>query len=153
MASVLSKKGYDTRVVDFRFEKEDILKILLRLDPLLVGFSIIFQHHIFKFKELICFLRDGGVKCHFTAGGLYVSLRYEELLKLIPSLDSVVNFEGEYTLLDLVNKINTQADWKRVRSIAFKVKGEIITNSLRPFEKDLDKFPFPCARLSQTMHW
>jgi len=110
---------------------------------LLVGFSVIFQYHINEFKELITYLRKGGIKCHFTAGGHYASLRYEELFELIPSLDSVVRFEGEYTLLELVNSINSGADWRKVKSIAFRNNSKIIVNSLRPLEKDLDKFPLP----------
>ena len=143
LASVLSEAGYEPMIIDFRYGKEEILKILKKLKPLIVGFSVIFQYHIYEFKELIRYLRRGGIKCHFTAGGLYASLRYEELFKLIPSLDSVVRFEGEYTLLELVNNIRSGEDWRNVRSIAYKNRGRIIVSSLRLLEKDLDNFPLP----------
>jgi anaerobic magnesium-protoporphyrin IX monomethyl ester cyclase len=82
--------------------------------------------------------------CHFTSGGNYASLRYEELFNLVPSLDSAVRFEGENTLLELVNCICSGNDWRKVTGIAYKnVDGEIIANPLRPIEKDLDNFPFP----------
>ncbi|HEY5122823.1 MAG TPA: cobalamin-dependent protein, partial [Ignavibacteria bacterium] len=143
LASVLSKAGYDTRVIDFRSMKEDILKILKRQNPLIVGFSVIFQYHIYEFVDLINYIRERGILCHFTAGGHYASLKYEELFELIPSLDSIVRFEGEYTLLDLITCIHAGTDWKNVLGIAYKNNGKIIANPLRPLEKDLDKFPFP----------
>jgi anaerobic magnesium-protoporphyrin IX monomethyl ester cyclase len=143
LASVLSEAGYEPMIIDFMNGKEEILKILKNQKPLIVGFSVIFQNHIYEFKELISYLREGGINCHFTAGGQYASLRYQELFKLIPSLDSVVRFEGEYTLLELVNSIHSGTDWKKIRSIAFKSNEKLITNSLRPLEKILDKFPVP----------
>ncbi|MCX6254076.1 MAG: cobalamin-dependent protein [Bacteroidia bacterium] len=143
LASVLSEAGYEPMIIDFQYTKEEILKILKNLKPLIVGFSVIFEYHIYEFKELMSHLRKGGVNCHFTAGGHYASLRYEELFKLIPSLDSVVRFEGEYTLLELVNTIHSGADWRKVKSIAFKDDGTLITNPLRPLEKNLDNFPVP----------
>lgn len=143
LASVLSEAGYEPLIIDFQNDKKEILEILKDKKPLLVGFSVIFQYHIYKFRELMSFLRKGGVSCHFTAGGNYASLRYEELFKIIPSLDSVVRFEGEYTFLELVNSINSGSDWKKIKSIAFKNEGKLIVNPLRPFEKNLDNFPIP----------
>ncbi len=143
LSSVLSESGYESFVIDFRDGKEKILKRLKRLKPVIVGFSVIFQYHIYEFEELITYIRKGGIKCHFTAGGQYASLRYEELFEIIPSLDSIVRFEGEYTFLDLVYCIYSETDWKNISGIAYKNKGKIIVNPLRPVETDLDKFPFP----------
>ena len=143
LASVLSKAGYETQVIEFQQRKGEILKTLKRLNPLIVGFSLIFQYHIYEFQKLISYLRKGGIKCHFTAGGYYASLRYKDLFELIPSLDSVVRFEGEHTLLDLVNCINSEDDWQKVRGIAFKINDKIIATPLRLLETDLDKFPLP----------
>src|ERR1035437_2086611 len=143
MASVLSEAGYEPMIIDFNERKKEILKILKNQKPLVVGFSVIFQNHIYEFKELISYLRRAGVNCHFTAGGNYASLRYEELLKIIPSLDSVVRFEGEYAFLELVKCIYNGADWKKIKSIAFMNDGNLIANPLRPLEKNLDSFPFP----------
>jgi anaerobic magnesium-protoporphyrin IX monomethyl ester cyclase len=143
LASVLSEAGYESILIDFDKEKEEICRILKMIDPIIVGFSVIFQYHIYEFEELIKFLRKEKIICHFTAGGQYSSLRYRDLLEVIPSLDSVVRFEGEYTFLDLVNCISTGNDWKNISGIAYKNSDKIIVNSLRPVETDLDKFPFP----------
>ena len=143
LSSVLSEAGYESSVIDFKDKKEAVLKTLKKLKPLIVGFSVIFQYHIYEFEELIRYLRKGGIDCHFTAGGQYASLRYEDLFEIIPSLDSIVRFEGEYTFLELVNCLNERTDWKNVAGIVYKNNGRLTVNSLRPVETDLDKFPLP----------
>ena len=143
LSSVLSENGYRSSVIDIRDGKEEILNILLTTKPLIVGFSVIFQYHIYEFEELIIFLRRGGIECHFTAGGQYASMRYEELLNIIPSLDSIVRFDGEYTFLELVNCISSGKNWKEITGIVYKNNNQVIVNRLRTVEKDLDKFPLP----------
>ena len=143
LSAVLSAAGFETRMIGLDRDNADILKILKKLDPLLVGFSVIFQYHIDLFKDIIVYLRRKGINCHFTAGGHYASLKYQELLEYIPSLDSIVRFEGEYALLELVNCLKTDTDWKQIESISYMDNGKIMTNRLRPLERDLDKFPFP----------
>ncbi|MHC4619912.1 MAG: B12-binding domain-containing radical SAM protein [Planctomycetota bacterium] len=143
LASVLSRAAFDIRIIDFRLGKQAILNHIIRYGPLVVGFSIIFQYHIYDFKDLITFLRERGVNCHFTAGGHYPSLRYAELLDIIPALDSVVLFEGEHTLLDLVRSIYAGKQWKRIKGIAYKNNNAVVVNPLRPLERDLDRFPPP----------
>jgi len=143
LSAVLTEGGFKTRMINLRRSNTDILRILKKLDPQLVGFSVIFQYHIDLFKNLIDYLRKKCINCHFTAGGHYASLKPRELFDYIPQLDSIVRFEGEYTLLELVNCLQTGTDWRQIESISYKYNGKIITNSLRPLERDLDKFPFP----------
>jgi anaerobic magnesium-protoporphyrin IX monomethyl ester cyclase len=143
VASVLSEAGYKPIIIDFQSGKKEILEILKNQKPIIVGFSVIFQYHIYEFEELIGYLREGGIQCHFTAGGQYASLRFEELFDMIPALDSVVRFEGEYTFLELVNCIYAGNNWKDIPGIAYKDSVKITVNGLRPVETDLDKFPFP----------
>lgn len=143
MAAMLSKYGIETILVDFRKRKTEILKIIRNINPPVVGFSILFLNHIDEFRNIVDYLRDEGIETHFTAGGHYASIKTEELFELIPNLDSIVRFEGEYTLPELVNCLIKGTDWKKIQSLVYKENGELISNPLRPLEKDLDEFPFP----------
>lgn len=143
LASVLSREGYETVIIDFLKGKAEILKVIRKLKPRIVGFSVIYQFFIHEFIELINYLRKAGINSHFSAGGQYASMRYEDLFRFIPSLDSIIRFEGEYTFLELVNKINTGTDWRKIQSLAYKENGKTVVNPPRPPEMDLDKFPFP----------
>jgi anaerobic magnesium-protoporphyrin IX monomethyl ester cyclase len=143
LASVILQAGFSARIIDFRLDKQQILEKLRSYDPLMVGFSIIFQYHIDDFKNLIDYLRRHEIYCHFSAGGHYPSLNYEELLRYVPQLDSVVLFEGEHTFLELVKAIHSGRDWRKIDGIAYRENGSSIVNPLRPLEKDLDVFPLP----------
>jgi radical SAM superfamily enzyme YgiQ (UPF0313 family) len=147
ISSVLKNAGYEVSSINFRNDKTVILQTLRKTEPLIVGFSLIFQFHIYKFAELIDYLRNEGIVCHFSGGGHYASLACGKLFEIIPSIDSIVRFDGEYTFLDLVNCINTGKDWKKIHGIAYKESGQLIMNPLRPVEKDLDNFPFPLRQL------
>ena len=48
-----------------------VLEAVKRTDPILVGFSLIFQFYIRRYGALIRMLREEGVGCHFTMGGHY----------------------------------------------------------------------------------
>jgi len=146
ISSVLLQAGFNIKIIDFRLGKEEILTQIIRHPPLVVGFSIIFQYHIDDFKDLINYLREHGINCHFSAGGHYPSLRHKDLLDFIPQLDSIVLFEGEYTFLELVQSIYAGKEWKYIKGIAYRDNDVHIFNPLRPLEKDLDKFPIPVRR-------
>ena len=143
LASMLLQNHIDVGIVDFCLGRQSILEYILRTKPSIVGFSIIFQYHIHDFRDLMAYLRAHGVRCHFTAGGHYPSLRYADLLELIPDLDSVVLFEGERTFLELVRSSRLKGKWKSLEGIAYRQRGRTVANPLRPLESDLDRFPPP----------
>ena len=143
LSSILCESNYQVKIIDFRRDKTDILTEVLQCDPLLIGFSVIYDDHIYNFKSLVEYLRNNGILCHFTAGGHFASLRPANLFKIIPFLDSIVRFEGEHTLLDLVQHLHNGKDWKEVTGLSYKKDGTVVNNKLRPLKTDLDAFPFP----------
>ena len=143
LSAVLNQAGVESRMIDFRLRNVEILEDLKKSNPLVVGFSVIYEGYIDEFASLVKLLRSEGINCHFTAGGHYASLRPQELFSLIPGLDSIIRFEGEYTLLELVTCLDSDRDWKNIKSIAYKQDQRIIETQLRPLERDLDRLPFP----------
>ncbi|MGZ8425275.1 MAG: cobalamin B12-binding domain-containing protein, partial [Candidatus Binatia bacterium] len=99
LAAVLRRHGYAVQVVDIEQEPEAIARMAREIDPVLIGFSLIFQFYIDRYARLLALLRAHGVACHFTIGGHFPSLSYRQTIELIPELNSVVRFEGEMTLL------------------------------------------------------
>jgi len=143
LAAVLRQQGYRVEIVDFESDHEEILARARAQDPLLIGFSLIFQFYVERFRALMTLLREGGITCHFTIGGHFPSLSYQQTLDFLPALDSVVRFEGEETLLELADRIGTDRDWRDLAGIALRRDGEIVSNPLRPLIKDLDELPYP----------
>src|SRR5882724_7108653 len=143
LASVLRQYGYAVHVVDIEQDPEAILKIARERDPVLVGFSLIFQFFIDRYAQLLNLLRGAGVDCHFTMGGHFPSLSYKQTLDLVEELDSVVRFEGEMTLLELVDAVSTDRDWRGIHGIAYRDHDEVVATPARPLMEDLDQLPYP----------
>jgi anaerobic magnesium-protoporphyrin IX monomethyl ester cyclase len=143
LAATLRQQGYLVEVFDFEAKSEVLLEAALMRLPVLIGFSLIFQFYIYRYRELIDFLRQNGVGCHFTMGGHFPSLSFRDTLDLVPNLDSVALFEGEFTLLELVDCLSVGKDWRNVPGLAYRNGEQVITTPLRPLIADLDVLPYP----------
>lgn len=143
MSAVLKQAGFESIIVDFRLPNDEILAVIRQNRPLIVGFSVIYEGYIGQFAGLVTLLRNNGIHSHFTAGGHFASLRPRELFSIIPGLDSIVRFEGEYTLSELAACLRSGEDWRKIRSIAFSDGHRTVETPLRPLEPDLDRIPWP----------
>jgi radical SAM superfamily enzyme YgiQ (UPF0313 family) len=151
VAATLIQRGFAVRILDFRERRESILDTIRFANPVLVGFSLIFQYYVPQFRALAAYLRNNGIACHLCAGGHYPSLRYEHVLRDVPELDSVVRFEGEITLAELVQRIAEDREWHDVAGIAYRDGDKYITNPPRPLIADLDELPFPVRPLESSL--
>ena len=144
LAAVLRRAGYDVQVVDIEQDPSEIVRIARESNPVLIGFSLIFQFFIDRYAELLYLLRSNGVDCHFTMGGHFPSLSYEQTLELVPELDSIVRFEGEATLLEMVDAIVAGNDWRSIDGLAYRDgDGRVIVTRPRALLEDLDQLPYP----------
>src|SRR5579859_324266 len=143
LASVLRQAGYTVRVFDFETDPREILNAALSSRPLLIGFSLIFQFYIERFRTLMVLLREHGIDCHFVMGGHFPSLSFRQTLELVPELDSVARFEGEITLLELADHPSHNENWRTVEGLAYRRGDEIVSNPLRKLIDDLDRLPYP----------
>jgi radical SAM superfamily enzyme YgiQ (UPF0313 family) len=143
LSATLERHGYRVELADVEDSPEQVLRTIRDVQPVLVGFSLIFQFYVRRFEALARFLRANGVTAHFTMGGHFPSLSSEETLSLVPQLDSVVRFEGELTLLELVDALSVGADWHAIDGIAYLDGAEMRTTPTRPLLADLDELPWP----------
>lgn len=58
-----------------------------------------------------------------------------------PAVDIVCQGEGEYSLLDLMNAIDTKSDIKKIPNLWVKEDGKVYRNQMRDLVNDLDTFP------------
>src|SRR4051812_17813118 len=143
LASFLRKHGHEATIVAFG-NAAPVIEAAARIDPDIIGFSLIFQYMVPEFRDAIAELRAAGAHGHVTVGGHYASFEPAALLAAIPDLDSVVRFEGEETLLDLATAIATGEEWRSVAGIAFRGDGgEAVLTAPRQGTKTLDDYPWP----------
>jgi B12 binding protein/radical SAM family protein len=136
----LLEDGHETSIVAFGRDPGPLLEAVQREQPDVVGFSLIFQYMVPEFAAVIRALRAAGVDAHFTIGGHYASFEPAELLRMIPELDSVIRFEGEETLAELVAKLD--GGWQDVPGLAWA--GAV--NPPRADHKPIDDYPEPDRR-------
>ena len=143
LASFLRKHGHEATIVAFG-NAAPVIEAAARIDPDIIGFSLIFQYMVPEFREAIAELRAAGTRAHVTVGGHYASFEPGALLTAIPDLDSVVRFEGEETLLELAETIVTGGDWHSIAGLAFRGDdgGAVLTAS-RQGTRTLDDYPWP----------
>jgi radical SAM superfamily enzyme YgiQ (UPF0313 family) len=143
LAAVLHEHGRSVEMIDIRDGAEAITTHLMSRRPLVVGFSLIFQYFLPQFRSLAAHLRRAGIASHFTIGGHYPSLCHDELLRNFPEIDSVARYEGEATLLELVERLHSCEDWRETPGLAYLRDGEVAESEARALVQDLDSLPFP----------
>ena len=142
ITAYLLAQGFSAVLLPFSPDTNDsVLEAVRRLNPRLVGFSLIFQYSLEDFGTLMSFLRANGVQSHFTAGGHFPSLRSQETLELIPELDTVVRFEGESTLVELLQNLDKPEHWEQIQGLAFRQNSQVFQTPPRPLINDLDTLP------------
>jgi radical SAM superfamily enzyme YgiQ (UPF0313 family) len=143
LAAVLKQHGHTVELVDVRDGPEEILARVVAVQPLVVGFSLIFQFFLPQFRKVAQRLRAAHIDAHFTIGGHYPSLCHDEVLAQMPELDSVTRYEGEATLLELVEVLARGDDWHDVAGLAYLCGGEVCESAPRALLQDLDTLPWP----------
>lgn len=151
LSAVLRREGFSVQVLDIEAPPEEIIEAVKAADPLVVGFSLIFQFYIRRYGLLMERLRREGVACHFTMGGHYPSLAAQQAMDAVPELDSVVQYEGEVTLVELVQALEAGRDWRGIQGVARREGDTVVINAARPLVADLDSLPYPDRDFEPTM--
>ena len=97
--------------------------------------------------KLVTIAKQAQPSAFTMLGGSHGTFWDIEALKEYPSLDIVVRREGEKTLLELLEKLENQANLSGVLGITYRDGDTIVRNDDRPFIQDLDSLPFPAHHL------
>lgn len=151
LSSSLRLAGHDVRIESFGADPAPLLHVSREWAPDLIGFSMIFQFFAPDFAQVITALRAGGITAHFTMGGHYASFAPEAVFRLIPELDSVVRFEGERTIVELVGALVAGEAWRDIRGIAWRSDDAVHVTPPRDGTIDLDSLPWP-ERTYRAIH-
>lgn len=151
LASALRRAGHRVVLYDGALEGatlEEACDRVCRLAsaeaPVLVGFTISDFTYIAPTVEAIRRLRASGYAGHITMGGHAPTFNYRETLELCPGLNSIVRYEGESALRQLVGHLANGTDWRQCPGLAYRnTDGAIVANPPECPTPDLDSYPFP----------
>jgi radical SAM superfamily enzyme YgiQ (UPF0313 family) len=88
-------------------------------------------------------LKQNFPEIKIFVGGRYPSAAREMSLEEAPWLDGIIYGEGEYTLLEIVNRIQKSESLHGIRGSIIKESGKLLINPPREYIQDLDSLPFP----------
>lgn len=148
LAAAVEAAGHDVRVLPLESQRdvEDVCRAIMEDPPHLVGLSIAFQHAVRDYLVLVETLRARGFRGHLTCGGHVPTFCHAELLRDAPGLDTVVRFEGEGTLCELLESLTTPARWPAIPALVCRRDGNVVTGPGGTLRRDLDSLPLPRRR-------
>lgn len=146
LGAYLGEKEVPYELIDARLDhltQDEVLAELIRLQPLMVGLTLMGQEAAVWAGPLVKALREELTRVHITAGSYFPTLDPEKTFRMLPEIDSIALGEGEETLAELTVKVKDKQDWREIRGIAHRDGDNVIRNPRRKLIKDLDKLPIP----------
>ena len=153
LSAYLKKHGKDVRIIflpggvekykyqkGYQYEYEKlILEQIIELgkESGLIGIS--FMSNYLARAMQICQAIKISLDVPVIVGGIHPTVSPEECLRFS---DMVCIGEGEETLLELIEKIETGKNYDHIQNLYVKRAGKIYKNPLRPLIRDLDQLPF-----------
>ncbi|MBD3202876.1 radical SAM protein [Candidatus Woesearchaeota archaeon] len=151
LASVLEKNGKKVDVLDVNaknISKKKLHRIIKKEKPDLIGISC----NTGTYKEALEIARiskDAHKKCKVVIGGPHSTFSAKTILEYHPQIDFCILGEAEYTLLELVDKLENNINYYSIKGLGYRngKKNKIFINPLRRFIENLDEIPFPSWHL------
>lgn len=134
LGAMLRERGIDVTVYCQEFEEIDYSD-LLASD--LVGISST-TSTVTEGYKIAQYVREAGIPV--MMGGSHVSFMADEALQ---HADYCVRGEGEHTLMQLVDAIESGSGFGTIDGLSYRIGDEIRHNSDRALLEDLDSLPFP----------
>lgn len=127
----------------FSFRKR-IVKEILNSKADLIAFSV--NTGEYNWAIQIASIIKNRIKTPIVFGGHHPTCLPEEVLKEDP-VDFVIQGEGEYSLLELVESLEGKRKKETVSNLYYKQGSRIYKNELHQLIEDLDNLPFPDKEL------
>lgn len=154
LAGYLRKSGHSVTIIDrnillarcgYDFETLDrkTLCVIKDQDPQVIGFSAStpLMYDVQYFSSIV---KNIFPSKKLLIGGPHPTVEPEDTLKKCPSIDIAVRGEGEQTLMELLENLDSPQD---VKGISYRFGNDIISNPERGLIRNLDDLPFPARDL------
>jgi MoaA/NifB/PqqE/SkfB family radical SAM enzyme len=140
--ALLKEKGYDAKLIDAIAEKielSDFLNMVEKEKPDLIVAETSTPSLNYDLMVLEK-LRD--ISPVVVCGPEY-NIRQKRFLEKHSFIDYVMVGEYEYTLLDLVTRLEKKKEFSDIKGLIFRKDGKVHFTGLRELIKDLDQLPWP----------
>jgi len=149
LGAVLEKNGYSVDVIDCQAQKiahNSFEREIGKHQPKIVGITSTTLTYKSALK-IAATAKQVHPDCVTILGGCHATFWDYKALEECPQLDIVVRKEGEYTLLEIVNRLKENRHIDDVLGTTCWKNKKIIRNEDRPYIENLDDLPFPAHHL------
>lgn len=142
LSAVIKKNGHETDLlyIDDYMDDDQLLSYVGNYDPHLIAFSVVTAQWQFvkKFLAVIKTKFQAPILC----GGAHPTFDPEDTIS-DPNVNMICVGEGEYALLDVLERMKHGGDLSSIPNIWVKNEaGDVFRNPVRDLVADLDSLPF-----------
>ncbi len=153
LAGTLEREGHDCRLMDITFlEDHEVApayrQALEEYQPDMIGVSC--RSTEWETAQAILRMADPGVPV--VVGGPHPTIAPEEVIA-DERVDMLVRGEGEASLIDLIDRIESGADLRDMPNLWVKQDGEIYRNDVRDLVQDMDILAMPTWDIWDDRHF
>ena len=153
LGAVLLEKKHEVRIVDCAAENIGISQLRQQIDafmPRVVGVtSTTVSYH--AARQVLQVLKESYPEITTVLGGAHLSAIPLETMKDCETLDIGVVGEGEQTLAEVVERLESSQPLNGVPGTLIRYQGAIIQNPVRKPVSDLDATPVPARHLLKDL--
>ena len=140
LATVLNQKGKECRILDLAARQGTLEESIKTFQPSVIGISVL-STTLPEVRNIVSLTRS-IFNGYLIAGGAHATMFPREMI--LEGFDFVVRGDGEQTLQDLVENLETP---RGVNGIVYKEDNQIIENPPRGKIQSLDNLPHPDREL------
>ena len=148
ISAVVKDGGHDVELmhITHKYDEEEFKSVLKNFKNVdLIGFST--RTTAFSYVcDCAKWVKDVYPNMFIFGGGYHAILVPDAFLE-VPYFDGVCVGEGEYPILELMDKMKDGKDYYDTLSFYFKNGDKVVKNEIRPLIENLDELPFPDIHL------
>ncbi len=147
IGALLKKHGFDVEIVNLALQKQPLIYLKERLrtgKPGIVGFSVLNANRFAAF-ELAIEVKKLNPEVKVVFGGACATFLSDHFFETLPELDYIVSGEGEFTFLELAEKIKSgSVDLpETIKGLLYRKGNHVVKTETRELINDLDILPNP----------
>lgn len=143
LGASLKNMGYEVSLYNFFYYPnwEEIKKVFIKEKPNIVGCTCLTEQRRSSIK-ILSLAKEIDPEIITILGGPHATLMSDQILNYYSDVDLVVLGEGEETMVNIAQVIETKSSFHYIRGIAFRENQIVYTNQNRPL-LDITKIPHP----------
>ncbi|MCZ7359772.1 MAG: radical SAM protein [Candidatus Methanoperedens sp.] len=151
IGAMLESNGISTKILDLDKldnQTEILERNLNEFSPDIVGITSFTSnyHNAVRVARAVKLQRPEAL---VVMGGVHATFMFREILEEVPEIDVIVRYEGEYTMSELANALESKRPLNEVNGIVYRGNGRLISTPLRARIENLDEVPFPAHHLME----